>query len=107
MNGIKAFSGMDPKGKWSFHPEETNTFTHVSFGTHQLTATLDDYEPIKQDLQVSRGMTPEICLKLRQIQEVAALSIQSDPPGASILLDGKPPQRPPNTFTDVRFGKHQ
>jgi len=23
MNGIKAFSGMDPKGKRSFHPEET------------------------------------------------------------------------------------
>jgi hypothetical protein len=23
MNGIKAFSGTDPKGKWSFHPEET------------------------------------------------------------------------------------
>src|SRR5260370_41213188 len=52
-------------------------------------------------------MTPEIRLKLRQIQEVASLSIQSDPPGASILLDGKPPQRPPNTFTHVLFGTHQ
>jgi hypothetical protein len=40
-------------------------------------------------------------------QEIAALSIQSAPPGASILLDGKPPQAPPNTFTHVPFGTHQ
>jgi hypothetical protein len=23
MNGIKGFAGMDPRGKWDFHPEET------------------------------------------------------------------------------------
>ncbi len=54
-----------------------NTFTHVPFGTHQLTATLDDYEPIKQDIQVRRGMTPQIRLQLKPIQEIAALSVQS------------------------------
>ena len=43
----------------------SNTFTHVPFGTHQLTATLDDYEPIKQDIEVRRGMTPEIRLQLK------------------------------------------
>jgi TPR repeat protein len=42
-----------------------NTFTHVPFGTHQLSATLDDYEPIKQDIQVRRGMTPEIRFQLK------------------------------------------
>ncbi len=84
-----------------------NTFTHVPFGTHQLTATLDDYEPIKQDIQVRRGMTPQIRLQLKPIQEIAALSVQTEPAGASILLDGKPPQAPPNTFTHVPFGTHQ
>ena len=72
----------------------SNTFTHVPFGTHQLSATLDDYEPIKQDIEVRRGMNPQIHLQLKPIQEIAALSVQSEPPGALILLDGKPPQAP-------------
>ncbi len=84
-----------------------NTFTHVPFGTHQLTATFDDYEPIKEDIEVRRGMTPQIRLPLTPIQEIAALSIQSEPPGATILLDDKPPEAPPNTFTHVPFGTHQ
>src|SRR5260370_7816568 len=52
-----------------------NTFTHVLFGTHQLTATLDDYEPIKQELQVSRGMTPEIRMNPRQNPRLTSLPI--------------------------------
>ena len=52
-------------------------------------------------------MTPEIRLQLKPIQEIAALSVQTDPAGAAILLDGKPPQVPPNTFTHVPFGPHQ
>ena len=85
----------------------SNSFKHVPFGTHQLTANLNDYEPIKQDLEVRRGMTPEIRLKLKLSQEIASLSVQSDPSGASILLDGKPPQGPSNTFSRVPFGNHQ
>jgi serine/threonine protein kinase/TPR repeat protein len=84
-----------------------NTFTHVPFGSHQLSAALDDYEPIKQDIDVRRGMAPQIRLQLKPIQEIAALSVQTEPAGASILLDGKPPQVPPNIFTHVPFGPHQ
>jgi serine/threonine protein kinase/TPR repeat protein/chaperone required for assembly of F1-ATPase len=84
-----------------------NTFTHVPFGAHQLTATLDDYEPIKEEIQVRKGMTPEIRLQLKPIQEIAALSVRSEPAGAELLLDGKPPQTPPNTFTHIPFGAHQ
>ena len=87
--------------------EPANTFTHVPFGTHQLTATLDNYEPVKQDIEVRRGMTPQIHLQLKPSQDIAALSVQSDPPGAPILMDGKPPQGPSNTFTHVPFGTHQ
>src|SRR5580704_4105191 len=85
----------------------SNTFTHVPFGTHQLSANLDDYEPIKQDIEVRRGMTPQIHLQLKPSQEIASLSVQSEPAGAAILLDGKPPQAPANTFTHVPFGTHQ
>jgi serine/threonine protein kinase/TPR repeat protein len=84
-----------------------NTFTHIPFGPHQLSATFENYEPIKQEIQVGPGLPPEIHLQLRPIQEVAALSVQTEPPGASILLDGKPPRSPPNTFTHVPFGPHQ
>src|SRR6202040_3658984 len=83
------------------------TFTHVPFGPHELSATLENYEPLKQDLQVHKGMSSEIHLQLKQIQEIAALTIQTEPPDASILLDGKLPQSPPNTFTHVPFGTHQ
>src|SRR5258707_1158542 len=85
----------------------SNTFTHVPFGTHRLTATLDNYEPFKQDIEVRKGMNSKIPLTLTPIQEIAALSVQSDPPGASILLDGKPPQGPSNTFTHVPFERHR
>jgi TPR repeat protein len=84
-----------------------DTFTHVPFGFHQLSATLENYEPIKQDIQVRRGMSPEIRLEFKRIEEIAALSVQTEPPGASILLDGQPPQVSPNTFTHVPFGTHQ
>jgi TPR repeat protein len=84
-----------------------NTFTHVPFGMHQLTATLDNYELVKQDIEVRRGMNPQIDLQLKPSQEIATLTIQTDPPGASILLDGKPPAAPSNTFTHVPFGTHQ
>src|ERR1700751_1279196 len=57
-------------------------------------------------MEAQKGMAPEIRLKLKPIQEIVALSVQTDPPGASILLDGKPPQSP-NTFTHVPFGTHQ
>jgi TPR repeat protein len=67
---------------------------------------LNDYEPIKQDIEVRKGMAPEIRLKLKPIQEIPTLSVVTDPPGASILLDGKAPQSP-NTFAHVPFGTHQ
>jgi len=83
------------------------TFTHVPFGTHQVTATLEDYEPLKENIEIRKGMAPQLHLQLKPIVELAALSIATDPAGATILLDGKPPQSPPNTFTHVSFGPHQ
>jgi TPR repeat protein len=41
------------------------------------------------------------------IQEMATLSIQTEPPNATILLDNKSPDSPPGTFSHVPFGKHQ
>jgi serine/threonine protein kinase/TPR repeat protein len=41
------------------------------------------------------------------IQEIATLSIQTEPPNATILLDNKSPDSPPSTFSHVPFGKHQ
>ena len=89
-------------------PESSaNNFTHVPFGTHRLSATLPDYYPIREEVQIRKGMAPEIRLQLKPIEEIAALSIITEPPGAAILLDGKTPQSSPNTFTHVPFGAHQ
>jgi TPR repeat protein len=53
-------------------------------------------------------MSPELRLTLRPVPtEVAALSVQTEPAGASVLLDGKPPQQPSNTFTHIPFGHHR
>jgi serine/threonine protein kinase/TPR repeat protein len=41
------------------------------------------------------------------IQEIATLSIQTEPPNATVLLDNKSPDSPPGTFSHVPFGKHQ
>jgi TPR repeat protein len=38
----------------------------VRFGKHQLTASLDGYEPVTRDLQVLEGMDPTIPVKLSQ-----------------------------------------
>src|SRR5208282_6358890 len=84
-----------------------NTFTHVPFGTHRLSVPLGGYEPVKQELQVRKGMAPEIRVQLKPILEIPALSIRTEPAGATIVLDDKAPQVPPNTFTHVPFGTHQ
>ena len=84
-----------------------NNFTHVPFGTHRLSASLPDYYPIREEIQIGKGASPEVRLQLKPVQEIATLSITSEPPGASILLDGKTPQSPPSTFTHVPFGAHQ
>ena len=41
------------------------------------------------------------------IPEMARLSVQTEPANASVLLDNKPPDSPPNTFSHIPFGKHQ
>jgi hypothetical protein len=51
-------------------------------------------------------MAPEIRLKLKAIQEIAALSVQTDPTGASILLDGKPPHLKA-VSSGIREGLHK
>jgi hypothetical protein len=86
------------------------TFTHVGFGKHQLSASLDGYLPITRDIQVQTGMNPTIPVILQPIPppvEIATLTVRTEPAGAFVLLDGKPPQQPPGTFTHVSFGKHQ
>lgn len=86
-----------------------HTFRNVPLGTHRLTVTLDGYLAIERDLRFDGASPPKIVLqpKQRPPEEVGKLSVRSNPPGALILLDGAPPQEPPNTFINVKFGKHK
>jgi serine/threonine protein kinase/TPR repeat protein len=84
-----------------------HTFKHLKFGTHRLTMTLDGYSPIEHDIEFSGASLPKVVLEPRPklVEEIAKLSVRSDPPGATIRLDGTLPQEP-NTFRNVKFGQH-
>jgi serine/threonine protein kinase/TPR repeat protein len=79
-------------------------FKDLKFGHHRLRITLEGYSPIERDIEFS-GASP-LKIVLPPIEEIAKLSVRSDPPGASIRLDGTLP-REPNTFTNVKFGEHR
>ncbi|HEY0790492.1 MAG TPA: protein kinase [Chthoniobacterales bacterium] len=64
------------------------TFAHVPFGSHQLTATLEGYEPLAQDLQVQEGMNPNLRVELqRQVPRVdlTPTELTEDAPVAPVL----------------------
>jgi FOG: TPR repeat, SEL1 subfamily len=79
-----------------------HTFKDQKFGRHRLTITLDGYSPVERDIEFSGASMPKIVLE----PSIAKLSVRSDPPGASIRLDGTLPQEP-NTFRNVKFGEHR
>jgi hypothetical protein len=81
-----------------------HTFKDLKFGPHKLRITLDGYSPKERDIEFSGARLPKIVLP--PIEEIAKLSVHSDPPGASIRLDGTLPGEP-NTFRNVKFGKHR
>jgi serine/threonine protein kinase/TPR repeat protein len=85
-----------------------HTFKDLKFGPHRLTMTLDGYSPIERDIEFSGASLPKIVLEPRPKppEQIAKLSVRSDPPGASIRLDGTLPQVP-NTFRNVKFGEHR
>jgi serine/threonine protein kinase/TPR repeat protein len=60
-----------------------------------------------QQTVVQPSATPIATPTPTPIQEIATLSIQTEPPNATVLLDNKSPDSPPDTFSHVPFGKHQ
>jgi hypothetical protein len=86
-----------------------NTFTHIPFGHHQPTGTIDNYEPMTRDLDVDERTSPEIIVEFRPRppSKAAALSVQTEPPGAAVSLDGGPSQTAPKTFKEVTFRRHR
>ena len=67
------------------------------------------YLPAQRELQFDDATSSPIVLKLEQKppEEFGKLSVLCNPSGASILLDGRPPNEPPSTFTKIPFGKHR
>ena len=101
-------SGADLKLDGNPPIKTPHTFKDLKFGPHRLTMTLDGYSPIERDIEFSGASLPKIVLEPRPkpLEEIAKLSVRSDPPGASIRLDGTLPQEP-NTFRNVKFGEHR
>ena len=63
---------------------------------------------IREDLPV-QGSTPTVTVTEHEPppEQFGTLSVTSNPPGASILLDDNPPNEPPDTFAKIPFGKHR
>ena len=89
-----------------------HTFKDLAAGQHRLTASLDGYLPGEQDLQFSGTASSEVVLKLQPTpsptpEPMGSLTVGVNPAGASILLDGLPPDQPPGTFSKIPFGTHK
>ena len=77
-------------------------------GRHRLTSNTRRISPRRTRIEFRRGGNAEDCSQPnpKPPEEIAKLSVRSDPPGASIRLDGTLPQEP-NTFRNVKFGEHR
>jgi serine/threonine protein kinase/TPR repeat protein len=72
----------------------------IGFGVY-LYLQQNQSQKVAQQTVVQPSPTPT------PIPAMATLSVQTEPANASVLLDNKPPDSPPNTFSDIPFGKHQ
>jgi hypothetical protein len=74
--------------------------------THQLKLTLTDYQDYEQDVTIIAFDTVDVRVTL--LYEVGNLSVNSNPQGASIWLDGENTEfTTPHTFTYLETGNHQ
>ena len=65
-------------------------------GDHHLKIVRCGYKPWSQEIAVASGETQEIRAQLAPIREI---SIETDPPGAEVLVDGRPVGKTPGTVS--------
>lgn len=83
---------------------------HLSPGTHMLRISKECYEPqlVTVEVQVDPFRNDPIRLEpIRLTQSLGSLKVESDPPGARIVLDGEPAGETPAGLEDLCSGDHE
>jgi len=85
-------------------------FTEVSAGNHTVRAMRDSFQTARRIVHLGAGLDTTLALKLKPSEkgthEVLALHVATDPPDATVALDGEAPQPAPATFHRVPAGEH-
>ena len=74
-------------------------------GSYQVSARAEGYHPLTQDVTVDDRDSQRVELVLKPLPGL--LSVESDPPGAQVLIDGDPVGITPLTALPVEAGEHQ
>jgi len=86
------------------------TLDAVPVGSHTVRFELKGYDPVDHNVDIpaeaKEAQVVDVALKPMTDMTVGSLKITSNPPGATILLDGKGLGVTPRTVTKLRAGKH-
>ena len=74
-------------------------------GHHTLVVTLDGYKPVTQKVEVAANSRTPVNFGLEQLK--ATLAVNSDPPGANIVVDGIPTGQVTPAQITVDPGQHK
>ena len=77
----------------------------LATGTHQLKVAKEGYHPYISEVFLTEETPLEVEVDLKPI--LTSLKVSSEPPGASVTVDGKDKGKTPLTVKEVTFGKHE
>ena len=85
--------------------ETPAVLSNIRVGGHVVRIGKEGYEPYEEQVKVGEGERKKISVSLKKI--VGALFVNTDPPGATIFIDGKPVGVSPYEGKDLSSGTHQ
>ena len=79
--------------------------SNIRVGGHILRIGKEGHEPYEEQVKVGEGERKKVSFSLKKI--VGALLVNTDPPGATIFIDGKPVGVSPYEGKDLPSGTHK
>ena len=79
--------------------------SNIRVGGHVLRIGKEGHEPYEEQVKVGEGERKKVSFSLKKI--VGALLVNTDPPGATIFIDGKPVGVSPYEGKDLPSGTHK
>ena len=85
--------------------ETPTVLSNIRVGGHVVRIGKEGHEPYEEQVKVGEGERKKVSVSLKKI--VGALLVNTDPPGATIFIDGKPVGVSPYEGKDLPSGTHQ